>query len=603
MTKHFYSYLLGAILTAMLSVSGYAKEHNNYDHITKTFAKANNTDLSNVVKLSNYKFTREGGGEVTSASGTSETANMVFLYTFDWDLSSLGGNVKAGDHFIVPLADNILPTFTQSTNLVVNNVVIGSVSTNRETGLVQVVFNENVEGLANSHGTISFPVSVPLKEGDNIITMPDGTTKKIIYTKNEPSKPGEVLKEIVGKQGMSIYADYIEWSVYINRSSQDFGTSEVIVEDEVRTSSGSFVSLLYNQYMWVGINRHFELREATYSDPTNANTYNVSYKNAPRTYTFANGTTMTVNNSIIVVTTDKEEYDAEIAKGNQDIAYAEILNGGQKFRLHLGNKVGTRSFILKYRTNLPTDNSQVLNKAGILVDNKATLPYESKNGQEPTGTTIEETAHIFRNLSTITYADTKDRITITKYDAESGVRLAGATFRLTYPDGTTSVELTTGANGTVQTGVLDAGTYTLTEITAPEGYALLKTPTKVEVVYNEATFVNIPNYQIGKEPAPTFCLIEPNTSDSTILNTDFGITTLGRAANSLEDKETWPLSRKGGWMVLESNTKPFVVTRTTSDKITNPENGMLIFDTTDKCLKLYDGTKWTCFSTPACPTK
>lgn len=602
MKKHFYSYLLGAILTAMLSVSGYAKEHNNYDHITKTFAKANNTDLSNVVKLSNYKFTREGGGEVTSANGPSETANMVFLYTFDWDLSSLGGSVKAGDHFIVPLADNILPTFTQSENLVSNGVVIGNVTTDRTTGLVKVTFNENVESMANHHGTISFPVSVPLEEGDNIFTMPDGTTTKIIYTKRV-SQQGEVLNEKLAKQGMSIYADHIEWNVYINRSSQDFGASEVIVEDEVRTSSGSFVSLLYDQYQFLGNYNSFELHEVTFNDPTNANSYNVNYKYAPRTYTHSNGNRITLNYSLIVVTTNKEEYEAEIAKGNQDIAYAEILNGGQKFRLHLGNNVRDRGFLLKYKTNLPDDDTQVINGASLLIDNKATLPYDSKNGSEPTSTTIEETARVWRNLSTVTYSDNKDRIIITKYDAESGIRLANAVFRLTYPDGTTSVELTTGANGTVQTGVLDAGTYTLTEITAPEGYALLKTPTKVEVVYNEATFVNIPNYQIGKEPAPAFCLIEPNTSDSTILNTDFGITTLGRAANSLEDKETWPLSRKGGWMVLESNTKPFVVTRTVSEKIANPQNGMLIFDTQDKCLKLYDGTKWTCFSTPACPTK
>lgn len=589
MTKHFYSYLLGAILTAMLSVSGYAKEHNNYDHITKTFAKANNTDLSSQVVLSNFKIYEEGFPD-EPVFGYTSPARTVLIYELDWNLSSIGGNISTGDYFTFKLPNTTTATYTDNQELVVNGIVVGKVSTTANSDTVKVEFNNQATGMANYRGTFSIPIIITLKEGDNTFINPDGSTTTVIYT--TPSTT-IIVNEVLGKHGQSAYVDYIEWFVYINKSSQDFGTSNLVVEDKVKTESGSFISLIYNptQYTFRGKDYTFYLHEVKYNNPSNANDH---------TYEYINGN---MNNSHIPVTLDKEEYDAEIAKGNQDIAYAEIFEGGQKFRLHLGNNVGNRSFILRYQTTLPNDDSLVSNSAVLIVDDKETLPYESLNGNPPNGTSVIVYPEIRRNIGTITFADNKDRISITKYDAESGVRLANAVFRLTYPDGTTSVELTTGANGTVQTGVLDAGTYTLTEITAPEGYALLKTPTKVEVVYNEATFVNIPNYPIEEEPAPTFCLIEPNTSDSTILNTDFGITTLGRAANSLEDKETWPLSRKGGWVALESNSKPFVVTRTTSDKITNPENGMLIFDTTDKCLKLYDGTKWTCFSTPACPTK
>jgi hypothetical protein len=77
--------------------------------------------------------------------------------------------------------------------------------------------------------------------------------------------------------------------------------------------------------------------------------------------------------------------------------------------------------------------------------------------------------------------------------------------------------------------------------------------------------------------------------------------------------------RKGAWTVLEAKTKGFVVNRVkfnTSNQpvadngttlvITNPVEGMMVYDTTNNCLKVYtttDGTTfaWHCMSTQACP--
>ncbi|HQD45774.1 MAG TPA: thrombospondin, partial [Kaistella sp.] len=66
----------------------------------------------------------------------------------------------------------------------------------------------------------------------------------------------------------------------------------------------------------------------------------------------------------------------------------------------------------------------------------------------------------------------------------------------------------------------------------------------------------------------------------------------------------WPMIRKSAHTALESNTKGFVITRMTTAQITaivSPQEGMMVYDTVAKCLKLYDGTVWSCFSTPACP--
>lgn len=90
--------------------------------------------------------------------------------------------------------------------------------------------------------------------------------------------------------------------------------------------------------------------------------------------------------------------------------------------------------------------------------------------------------------------------------------------------------------------------------------------------------------------------------------TNHGITLLNRAG---AQNDNWPMVRNSGFTAIESNKKGFVITRMSTleiegdlsnpSKITNPQEGMIVFDTTEKCLKLYDGTKWTCFSTPSCP--
>ncbi|MFC6269509.1 beta strand repeat-containing protein [Frigoriflavimonas asaccharolytica] len=105
------------------------------------------------------------------------------------------------------------------------------------------------------------------------------------------------------------------------------------------------------------------------------------------------------------------------------------------------------------------------------------------------------------------------------------------------------------------------------------------------------------------------CYELPNTT-GTAIDTKHGITLLQRAG---ADNGNWPMVRKSAHTVLESNTKGFVITRmSTVDiqgqtspaiaaKITNPQEGMMVYDTTVNCLKLYANGVWSCFSTPTCP--
>ena len=108
----------------------------------------------------------------------------------------------------------------------------------------------------------------------------------------------------------------------------------------------------------------------------------------------------------------------------------------------------------------------------------------------------------------------------------------------------------------------------------------------------------------------TVCFDQPNNGTGE-LPANHGITTLQRAGTS---NGNWPMVRTGAWTVLESKTKGFVITRMTTleiegqttptvilSQITNPQEGMMVYDKTAKCLKIYSDSAWKCFETPACP--
>lgn len=94
----------------------------------------------------------------------------------------------------------------------------------------------------------------------------------------------------------------------------------------------------------------------------------------------------------------------------------------------------------------------------------------------------------------------------------------------------------------------------------------------------------------------------PAVKPGTGPDTKVGITLLQRAGS--DDADQWPMVRKSGHIALESNTQGFVVSRIAKanlGNITNPQEGMMVYDTTDKCLKIYSDGAWRCFVNPGCP--
>lgn len=89
------------------------------------------------------------------------------------------------------------------------------------------------------------------------------------------------------------------------------------------------------------------------------------------------------------------------------------------------------------------------------------------------------------------------------------------------------------------------------------------------------------------------------TTSGTTLDTQFGITALGRAG---ADNGNWPMKIKGAYMVLEAKTKGFVINRLTQAQINalTPVLGMMVYDTTNNCLRVFDGSSWECYNTQTC---
>lgn len=83
---------------------------------------------------------------------------------------------------------------------------------------------------------------------------------------------------------------------------------------------------------------------------------------------------------------------------------------------------------------------------------------------------------------------------------------------------------------------------------------------------------------------------------------------VGNAANILDSEgfaaitslnrtnSEWITLRGNAFLVLESQNKGFVITRLTTTQINQlaPIEGMLVYDTTINCLKMYNGTTWGC---------
>lgn len=282
----------------------------------------------------------------------------------------------------------------------------------------------------------------------------------------------------------------------------------------------------------------------------------------------------------------------DATEGAAHLATTATLTGGSNggSSANLGTTVNANGIPTSAATSATTGQATTTGVTSAVRVNAGTTPPATQTAN--TGTTVTLTSNATADAAT-TWATT------TPF-APNYTTPGNATSGLTYSwtkDGT-AVSNGGGISGATTaaltlTGVTaaSAGTYVVT-VRHPNNYC--GTFTQTILTINAACY-DLPNNGAGELP------------------TNHGITTLQRAGSEVSNGN-WPMVRTGAWTVLESKTKGFVITRMTTleiegqttptvilSQITNPQEGMMVYDKTAKCLKIYSDSAWKCFETPACP--
>lgn len=240
------------------------------------------------------------------------------------------------------------------------------------------------------------------------------------------------------------------------------------------------------------------------------------------------------------------------------------------------------------------------------------MPYTISDGNGGTDTAILNIT-VLPNLGNETFAND---------DANTGTQNGSTTIQMTgnVKNNDTDPE---GNTQTVTSATVNGNSLTIGTATAISGVGTL-------TLNSDGTYTFVPNinytgttsviYTICDNGSPQSCdtatlyltvlattaCYQPAVTSGTVLNTNHGITALGRAG---ADNGNWPMVRKGAWTALEAKTKGFVPNRLTNSQISaipagNLVEGMMVYNIDQDCLQINtDGTAsgWKCFNTPACP--
>ena len=156
----------------------------------------------------------------------------------------------------------------------------------------------------------------------------------------------------------------------------------------------------------------------------------------------------------------------KLTKANGDVVKEDIITGEDGTAFVEGLEAG--DYIV----------TEITAPGGYLIDNTP-HPVSLEEGKTYT-LTLENTK--------------KPGLLIKKIDSQTKKPLQGATFKITRGDGSVVREsVTTDADGIIHLPELDTGTFIITEVSAPDGYAIDETPKTVEIRAGqtyEVTFTN-----------------------------------------------------------------------------------------------------------------
>ncbi|WP_169310240.1 Cna B-type domain-containing protein [Pseudoramibacter alactolyticus] len=338
----------------------------------------------------------------------------------NWDATHLGANIHEGDYFDVTLPDNMrFPSDTTARDFDLKDtdgtVVAKAHVTpgpNDEGGKIHVTFTNAMENKYNVKGTMYLAA----KFAKGKIKYDEKNTFSITVN-SDVSGQSHTLNGGVIIQGPTV------------------------AKDEYISKWGGSVEGKPNQARW-----HVRLNHLK------ANMHNVVITDTMG----ASGESLIPGSfKLQKVTFDKY---GNILSVDQNVEVGDKLKfgaGNKSFELKLGD-IGTQQYHLEYDTTY-TPGTKLKNSARLTSTEKNAVAVTTYQSADSGGTGS---------------GDLASKIKLKKVDADnSSILLANAVFTVTAPDGST-FDLTTGADGTVTSGVLKQGSYKVKEKTPPVGYKL-----------------------------------------------------------------------------------------------------------------------------------
>lgn len=352
----------------------------------------------------------------------------VYAIAMTWDASA-NANVEPGDYFDVTLPNEMRFTAAHpASTFNITDAATGEVmavahvtpGTDGFGGNMRVVFTNYVNNHTDLRGTarLGFTISNNRIQSGNNKTVNFTVSGRIVPVTFDLTEPGTIGTEYLSKWGKIIEgnANEIQWTGRINYSGGNF--HNVRLHDQLLDWGGGDLPAEIRY-----VPGTFELWSARFDEYGST---------IPGT-----ATRIPITPGMLTISPDGQSFDLDLSGID--------LSNGQSFKFTYRTTyvpgVALRNLIKMYSDNPEYSSDWVYRNA--------------TSGGEGTSTLVA-------------------RIRIIKVDKDDhSIKLAGAVFKVTSTtDSTKTWTITTGEDGTATTEKLPAGTYTVQEITAPNGYEL-----------------------------------------------------------------------------------------------------------------------------------
>ena len=371
-----------------------------------------------------------------------------FRILVDWDATAHGSNLNSGDYFFIELPKAFYLTNPQAFDIVTANgeVIANAVATPKQGGgaEVKVTFGAYVEHHENIKGHVLIATEFNKRE---YIKTADGNYE-ISYEFNGQTythkilKPN-VVKKVLAKWGTRTPIDNkLAWTLRINHKGGTF--TNVVINDELSAEPNLPSSVVY-------LPETFLLKEVAHNEKGEEI---ATYARYPYTDL----------SPYLSFGQERQSFSFRMSDFLRAHQHPDEINGTQ-WRLY---------YHTTYEPGYKIKNTAVFSSTEEVARAVYTSFFEEGSGTG-SGTPV-------------------DKIRIKKVDeTNQGIVLPHAKFRIENNVTHKVTEVETDENGLAETPKLSQGEYTVTEIVAPLGYILDRTPFVVTIDGNELSLHTITN--------------------------------------------------------------------------------------------------------------